>query len=106
MTWSRCAQAISQKPDIILLDVMIPVMDSLAVLRKLQGYLPSKHIPVIMLKAKDGIENSESRRIDNLLMAQYMQAGAVDYIEKSATPERLRDYIRQVRFNLTGESQA
>jgi len=41
--------ALTQKPDMILLDILIPGIDGLAVLQKLRENEWGKHVPVIML---------------------------------------------------------
>ena len=43
--------AISQKPDLILLDIMLPKMDGLTVCKKIRHILPN--VPILMLSAKD-----------------------------------------------------
>ena len=45
-------KAISQRPDIILLDLMMPVMDGLQVLGELKAGPATQSIPVIMVSAK------------------------------------------------------
>ncbi|MCH7712261.1 MAG: response regulator [Chloroflexi bacterium] len=45
-------KAISQRPDIILLDLMMPVMDGLQVLGELKAGPATQNIPVIMVSAK------------------------------------------------------
>lgn len=45
-------QAVSEKPDAILLDVMMPDMDGLAVLQQLQANPITQPIPVIFLTAR------------------------------------------------------
>ena len=42
----------SERPDLVLLDVMLPVMGGFQILRKLQEDKNTKSIPVIMLSAK------------------------------------------------------
>ena len=42
--------ALSQKPDLILLDIMLPKMDGLAVCKRIRQTL---NIPILMLSAKD-----------------------------------------------------
>lgn len=61
--------AIDQQPDVVVLDVMLPGLDGLAVLRDLRR---SKQTPVIMLTARDRIED----RVRGL------QEGADDYLVK------------------------
>ena len=46
------AMAIAQRPDLILLDVMMPGMDGPATLRRLRAAAPTCDIPVIFLTAK------------------------------------------------------
>lgn len=45
-------KAVSEKPDAILLDVMMPEMDGLAVLQQLQANPVTQSIPVIFLTAR------------------------------------------------------
>jgi DNA-binding response OmpR family regulator len=64
--------ATTQKPDLILLDVMMPVMDGFQVLKKLKANLDTKGIPVIMLTAK-----SQERDV-----VTGLESGAEDYVVK------------------------
>ena len=62
----------SQLPDLVLLDVMLPVLDGYQVLRKLKSDDATKDIPVIMLTAK-GQEKD---------IVTGLESGAQDYITK------------------------
>ena len=64
--------AINEKPDLILLDVMIPKMDGISVCKKIRYALNISNIPILMISAKD----TESDKIVGLEM------GADDYITK------------------------
>ena len=75
--------AVSDKPDIILLDLMMPVMDGFQVLNKLKRNPQTRPIPVIILTAR--IDAESERRC--------MRAGAVDYIKKPWGPGELGDRI-------------
>jgi len=71
------AIAVSGQPDLILLDIMMPVMDGYEVCRKLKSDQQTEAIPVIFVTAKQGDEE-EARGLD---------LGAVDYITKPFNPE-------------------
>ena len=75
--------AVSDKPNIILLDLMMPVMDGFQVLRKLKRNPETRRIPVIILTAK--IDAESERRC--------MRSGAVDYIKKPWGPGEIGDRI-------------
>lgn len=60
------------KPDLILLDIMMPVMDGFQVLRKLKSQEATKNIPVIILTAR-GQEKD---------VVTGFGAGAADYVTK------------------------
>jgi two-component system phosphate regulon response regulator PhoB len=61
-----------QKPDLILLDIMLPGIDGLEVCRSLKGSRETSQIPIIMLTAKDG----EADVVTGL------EIGADDYVPK------------------------
>ncbi len=65
-------KAIAEKPNLILLDILMPGMDGHAVLRKLKSNEETDSIPVIMLTAKSRPEDVEMAR----------KAGAEDFIAK------------------------
>jgi DNA-binding response OmpR family regulator len=64
--------ASKEKPDLVLLDIMIPVIDGFQVLRKLKSQEETKNIPVIMLTAR----SQEKDIVDGI------KAGAADYVTK------------------------
>ena len=57
-------KAISDKPDAILLDVMMPEMDGLVLLRKLQTNSITQSIPVVFLTAR--LSLTEAQRFEQL----------------------------------------
>jgi two-component system sensor histidine kinase/response regulator len=67
------------KPDLILLDIMMPVMDGLEVCRRLKKDQKVADIPVIFLTAKNQTEDLEAA----------FSAGGVDYITKPFKREEL-----------------
>ena len=75
--------ATSQRPDLILMDIMMPEMDGLEVLRRLKEDPKMARIPVILLTAKGGDEN---------IYGGY-QLGADYYIPKPFTNAQLLNGI-------------
>ena len=73
-------------PDLVLLDIMLPEMDGLSVLRKLKGTPACSRLPVIMLTAK-GSEYDTVMGLDS---------GADDYIPKPFRPRELLMRIKNV----------
>ncbi len=76
--------ALEKKPDLILLDIMLPKLDGLSVCKRIKNSL---NIPVLMLTAKDG-------EIDKILG---LELGADDYITK---PFSVRELVARVKANL------
>ena len=74
------------KPDLILLDVMMPVMDGYEVLRRLKEDENLKSIPVIMLTAR-AQERDVVKGID---------LGAEDYITKPFHPAELLARVKRI----------
>jgi len=75
------------KPDLILLDLMMPEMDGLEVCAKLKANLEQREIPVIFLTA--------SHEQDHLLQA--FELGAVDYVTK---PFNAPEMLARVKTHL------
>lgn len=65
--------ALEQKPDIILLDVLMPKMDGVTVLKNLRADEWGKTVKVIVLTALDDLEK----------VAEIISAGGDDYIVKT-----------------------
>ncbi|MDP3794342.1 MAG: response regulator [bacterium] len=53
------AMAIEQKPDLILLDLILPKKDGFMVLKELKEHEEVKHIPVVVLTNLEGMEDVE-----------------------------------------------
>jgi len=73
-----------RKPDLILLDVMMPEMDGYEVCERLKANEETKDIPVIFLTAKSQ-EEDETRGL---------ALGAVDYITKPISPPILKERVK------------
>ena len=77
------AQAL--KPDVVLLDLAMPVMDGLQALPELRGLLPNSRIVIF-----SGFEHEA-------LAEEAMQAGADAYIEKGTSVTQLVAQLRELR---------
>ena len=79
--------ALKERPDLILLDVMIPKLDGISVCKKIRYALNISNIPILMISARD----TETDKIIGLEM------GADDYITK---PFQIREVMARVKANL------
>jgi two-component system, cell cycle response regulator len=84
------AAAAREKPDLILLDITMPVMDGLTMLAKLKTDHALRETPVIMLTAESGRDNV--LHISKLGVNDYLVKPfrAVQLIEKAARAVRLQ----------------
>lgn len=74
------------KPDLILLDVMMPGMDGISTLKALKQLPQTANIPVIFMTAK--VQTHE--------VAHYKELGAVDVIAKPFEPMTLATTVRSM----------
>jgi CheY-like chemotaxis protein/MinD-like ATPase involved in chromosome partitioning or flagellar assembly len=83
-------QAISivqtDKPDLILLDIMMPEMDGYEVARKLRADQNTNTIPIIMFTAKTQVDDK----------VEGFEAGADDYLTKPTQPRELFAHVKAV----------
>jgi two-component system response regulator VicR len=75
------------KPDVVLLDLMMPDMDGWEVFHQLKGDCETKDIPVIIITAK-------AQNIDKVMALQIAKVS--DYIAKPFTPQELLDSLAKV----------
>lgn len=80
----------TKQPDLILLDVMMPVMDGFQVLQQLKSDDEVRHIPVIMLTSRGHAPD----------LAAGLAGGAVDYVVK---PFDFGDLLRRVNAAIAGK---
>jgi two-component system, OmpR family, alkaline phosphatase synthesis response regulator PhoP len=78
---------ITDKPELVLLDIMMPKMDGYEVCKKIRNMEGYEKIPVVFLTAKSG-------EVDEILG---LELGANDYIQKPISPKKL---IARVKSNL------
>lgn len=88
-------KARKEKPDLIILDVMLPGIDGLEVCRSLSTDVETSQIPIIMLSAR-------TEEVDKILG---LELGADDYITKPFSPRELvaRVKARMRRFQPAGD---
>jgi two-component system, OmpR family, alkaline phosphatase synthesis response regulator PhoP len=83
---------ISQNPDLIVLDIMMPEMDGFQLYQQIKANKEYQDIPIIFLTAKSG-ETDEIKGLD---------LGASDYIQKPISPKKL---IARIKSNLRKSDQ-
>ena len=83
-----CEKAEAEKPDLIILDAMMPGMDGFQTIEKLQGNETTKDIPIIMCTAK-------SARGEVVRAAQL---GVKNYVVKPFAGPVLLQKVREVLF--------
>lgn len=80
------AKAFEERPDLILLDVMMPDMDGYEVTRRLRKNPATTSIPILMFTAKT--------RMDDKVMG--FESGADDYLTKPTHPTELQAHVRDL----------
>jgi two-component system, OmpR family, alkaline phosphatase synthesis response regulator PhoP len=75
-----------EKPDLVILDIMMPKLDGYETCRMIKNDAATKHIPVILLTAK-------GREIDQKLGRE---VGANDYITKPFSPNKLIERVQAI----------
>ena len=83
-------QALNRIPDIIVSDIMMPVMDGITLCRQLKEDVRTSHIPVILLTAKDSLQDKE----------EGYEVGADSYLTKPFSASLLRSRINNLLDSL------
>jgi CheY-like chemotaxis protein/MinD-like ATPase involved in chromosome partitioning or flagellar assembly len=79
-------KATAEKPDLIILDVMMPDMNGYEVCRRLRASAETQAIPIIMFTAKTLIDDKVAG----------FEAGADDYLTKPTHPAELASRVRAI----------
>ncbi len=78
-------QVTATRPDLILLDIMLPKLDGYTVQKQLQADEKTANIPTIVLTAKGGMQDLFQ-----------LEKNVVAYIEKPFDPKILREKVKEV----------
>jgi two-component system phosphate regulon response regulator PhoB len=78
-------EALESRPDLILLDIMMPDLDGFTACRELKNREDTKRIPIIMLTAKGEVEDIKTA----------FKAGANDYVVKPFIMEQVLEKIEE-----------
>ncbi len=88
-------QAKLKKPDIVLLDIMLPLVDGLEVCRQLRKTKETKNTGILMLTAK----------AEDMDQIGGFEAGADDYVVKPYSVRVLLERIRAIQRRRAGEAE-
>lgn len=77
--------ALANKPSVILLDIMMPVMDGIECCRRLRENGETRQTPIIMVTTRSEVDKVEAAK----------EAGCTDYVFKPVNPQILKTKIKQ-----------
>jgi two-component system alkaline phosphatase synthesis response regulator PhoP len=93
---SGLEEARSERPDVILLDVMMPGLDGWAVAEQLIHDASTKDIPIVFLTARAELRDR----------ARGLELGGVDYVTKPFNPVELASLVRSLLSRVRAGEQA
>jgi DNA-binding response OmpR family regulator len=76
--------ALERRPDLVILDVMMPRVDGYEATRRLRQHEETSQTPVILLTA----------RVQDVDVARGFEVGADDYVRKPFSPQELGDRVQ------------
>ena len=79
-------KALTEKPDLIILDIMLPGLDGFELCHRLRAYAPTADIPVLMLSAKAQDADKSAA----------FKMGANYYMVKPANPATIVDAVKNM----------
>jgi ligand-binding sensor domain-containing protein/signal transduction histidine kinase/DNA-binding response OmpR family regulator len=82
--------ALKHSPDIIISDVMMPVLDGLSMVKKLKAEAKTNHIPIILLTARAATEHQ----------VEGFERGAIEYLTKPINVSVLKAKIFAILNNI------
>ena len=88
-------KARAEKPDLIVLDIMMPKLDGYETCKRLKADAETKDVPVILLSAK-------GRNVDQKVG---FEVGADDYITKPFSPRKLVERINAILGHGTSQQR-
>ena len=83
---AACKAALADPPDVIILDVMLPELDGMEILRRIRADGNCRDVPVIMLTAKSQREDREAA----------IGSGADEFITKPFSNATVLDAVRRL----------
>jgi signal transduction histidine kinase/ligand-binding sensor domain-containing protein/DNA-binding response OmpR family regulator len=78
--------ALEEIPDVIISDVMMPLMDGISMTRQLKSDAKTSHIPIILLTARTSL----------IFKVEGLETGADDYVNKPFNPKVLQLKVRNL----------
>lgn len=89
--YDALAKVKKNRPDVVLLDVMMPGMDGFTVCESIREQDENSNLPIIMLSAKTDLDS----------INKGLQVGATKYLTKPISPEDLTHHVRDALENTT-----
>ena len=86
---------IEVKPDLVILDVMMPGLDGFSVFNELRKIEETKNIPIIMLT---GVADKTGIKFFQKDMKNFFGDTPIEYLEKPLNPEKLKSVVMNI-FN-------
>jgi CheY-like chemotaxis protein len=74
---------VRSQPDIILVDIRMPVMDGLSLVKEIKSHNDTKHIPIVVVSGLDSAENREAA----------LKAGCVGFVAKPIDARRFPELV-------------